>query len=146
MSKKGYEDRAKFITNELSQALGIEIEYKDGIIQGYQQIQEEIDKTIEKKKAEAEAKKLRDEKALKQRSIMPKHDFSKDKDMSSKLTETIPDEAAKDKAKTPKKTNQRSRWNPFRKKNPELCAPGLFIINVSLFLLCPFAVCVKMTN
>ena len=50
--KKGYEDRAKFITNELSQALGIEIEYKDGIIQGYQQIQEEIDKTIEKKKAE----------------------------------------------------------------------------------------------
>lgn len=50
--KKGYEDRAQFIVNELSEALGIEISYKDGIIQGYQKIQEEIDKTIEKKKAE----------------------------------------------------------------------------------------------
>ena len=50
--KQGYEDRAKFITNELSEALGIEISYKDGIIEGYQKIQEEIDKTIEKKKAE----------------------------------------------------------------------------------------------
>lgn len=50
--KKGYEDRAEFIVNELSTALGIEISYKDGIIKGYQQIQEEIDKTIEKKKAE----------------------------------------------------------------------------------------------
>ncbi len=50
--KKGYEDRASFIVNELSEALGIEIDYKDGIIQGYQKIQEEIDKTIEKKKAE----------------------------------------------------------------------------------------------
>lgn len=50
--KKGYEDRASFIVNELSDALGIEIEYKDGIIEGYQKIQEEIDKTIEKKKAE----------------------------------------------------------------------------------------------
>lgn len=50
--KKGYEDRASFIVNELSEALGIEINYKDGIIEGYQKIQEEIDKTIEKKKAE----------------------------------------------------------------------------------------------
>lgn len=50
--KQGYEDRANFIVNELSEALGIEISYKDGIIEGYQKIQEEIDKTIEKKKAE----------------------------------------------------------------------------------------------
>lgn len=50
--KKGYEDRASFIVNELSDALGIEIDYKDGIIEGYQNIQKEIDKTIEKKKAE----------------------------------------------------------------------------------------------
>ena len=50
--KKGYEDRASFIVNELSEALGIEISYKDGVIEGYQKIQEEIDKTIEKKKAE----------------------------------------------------------------------------------------------
>lgn len=50
--KQGYEERASFIVNELSEALGIEISYKDGIIEGYQKIQEEIDKTIEKKKAE----------------------------------------------------------------------------------------------
>ena len=50
--KQGYEDRANFIVNELSEALDIEISYKDGIIEGYQKIQEEIDKTIEKKKAE----------------------------------------------------------------------------------------------
>lgn len=50
--KKGYEDRAKFITGELSEALGIEIGYQDGVIQNYQKIRDEIDKTIEKKKAE----------------------------------------------------------------------------------------------
>lgn len=50
--KKGYEERAQFIIGELSEALGIEIKYKNGIIKGYQKIQEEIDKTIEKKKAE----------------------------------------------------------------------------------------------
>lgn len=50
--KSGYEDRAKFITGELSDALGIEIGYQDGVIQNYQKIRDEIDKTIEKKKAE----------------------------------------------------------------------------------------------
>ena len=51
--KDGYEDRAKFITTELSNALGIEIDLTDGVIQNYQDIQKEIDKTLEKKKAEA---------------------------------------------------------------------------------------------
>ena len=50
--KTGYEERAKFITGELSEALDIEIGYKDGVVQSYEKIREEIDKTIEKKKAE----------------------------------------------------------------------------------------------
>lgn len=50
--KQGYEARAQFITTTLAKALGIEMSYKDGIIQGYQKINESIDKTIEKKKAE----------------------------------------------------------------------------------------------
>ncbi len=50
--KDGYTKRASFITNELSKALGIELELNGGIIKGYQGIQSEIDKTILKKKAE----------------------------------------------------------------------------------------------
>ena len=50
--KEGYEGRAQFITGQLASALGIEISYQDGIIQGYQKIRENIDQTIEKKKAE----------------------------------------------------------------------------------------------
>ena len=51
--KKGYENRANYITNELSKALGIEIDLNDGIIDSYKKIQDEIDKTILKKKAES---------------------------------------------------------------------------------------------
>lgn len=51
--KKGYESRASYITNQLSEALGIEIELNDGVIDLYKKIQKEIDKTILKKKAEA---------------------------------------------------------------------------------------------
>lgn len=50
--KKGYEQRASFITTTLSEALGIEIKLQDGVVQGYNKISESIDKTIEKKKAE----------------------------------------------------------------------------------------------
>ena len=51
--KAGYEDRVNFIASELSKGLGIEIGLTDGIITNYQGIQEEITKTIEKKKAMA---------------------------------------------------------------------------------------------
>ncbi len=51
--REGYEKRAAFITNELSNATGIEIELNNGVIQSYQDIQREIGKTIEKKRAEA---------------------------------------------------------------------------------------------
>lgn len=50
--KQGYEERAKFITTTLSEALGIEITITDGVVQGYQKLQKEIDNTIRKKKAE----------------------------------------------------------------------------------------------
>ena len=51
--KEGYEDRANFIVNELNNALGLEITMTDGIIDNYTDIQGEIDKTLEKKKAMA---------------------------------------------------------------------------------------------
>ncbi|WP_195416514.1 phage tail tape measure protein [Enterocloster citroniae] len=51
--QEGYELRAAFITSELREALGIEIGLNDGIIEGYQNIQGEIDKLIQKKQEEA---------------------------------------------------------------------------------------------
>lgn len=50
--QEGYEARADFITSQLRDALGIEIQYTDGVISNYQEIQQEIDKVMEKKKAE----------------------------------------------------------------------------------------------
>lgn len=50
--KEGYEARASFITGQLSQALGTEINMVDGVIQEYGKLQAEIDKTMEKKKAQ----------------------------------------------------------------------------------------------
>lgn len=52
--KKGYEDRAKFIIETLSNAIGVEIDLINGQIQGYKNLVIEIDKLIEKKKAEAQ--------------------------------------------------------------------------------------------
>lgn len=44
--------RAEFITGQLSEALGTEIQWTGNQIQNYKDLQEEIDKTIEKKKME----------------------------------------------------------------------------------------------
>ena len=52
----GYEERAKFITSKLSDALGVEIQLQDGVIQNHKELQDEISKTIEKKKAELKLK------------------------------------------------------------------------------------------
>jgi len=49
--KDGYQARAEFIVGQLNDALGTEIKLNDGIIESYQKIQGEIDKTIQKKKA-----------------------------------------------------------------------------------------------
>lgn len=54
--KAGYEERAKFITSKLSDALGVEIQLVDGVIQGNKELQSEISKTIEVKKAELKLK------------------------------------------------------------------------------------------
>lgn len=51
--KAGYEDRANFIVNELSEALGIEKEEVWDIIEANGKLGERIDQLIEKKKAEA---------------------------------------------------------------------------------------------
>lgn len=49
--KQGYEDRAKFISTELSKALGIEIQDTNNVIQNYQTLQGQIDKLIKQKRA-----------------------------------------------------------------------------------------------
>ena len=72
--KEGYEERANVITTTLSDALGIEIEIVDGQIEGYQELQAEIDKTIEKKLAEAQLDAYRDQynEALEKRNQLEK--------------------------------------------------------------------------
>lgn len=49
--KAGYEERAGFITTKLKDALGVEINYTNGIIKGYSQIRESINQVIAQKKA-----------------------------------------------------------------------------------------------
>lgn len=51
--KKGHEEEASAIVDQLQSALGIEIELLDGQIQHYDVLKESIDEVIEKKKAEA---------------------------------------------------------------------------------------------
>ena len=51
--KAGYEARAKFITGELANALGIEIDLVDGVITNYGELQTSIYDVIAAKKAEA---------------------------------------------------------------------------------------------
>lgn len=51
--KEGYEERAKVIVNTLNNALGTEATIVDGVVQGYKDYLIQIDKVINKKKAEA---------------------------------------------------------------------------------------------
>lgn len=51
--KEGYEERAAFIVNELSEVTGIEIELNNGVIQSYGDLQGAITDTLEMKKTEA---------------------------------------------------------------------------------------------
>lgn len=50
--KKGYEDRVNYITTELQEATGIEIQLIDGVIQKYGELQTQIDETIKKQRAQ----------------------------------------------------------------------------------------------
>lgn len=61
--KAGYEERAKVITGQLSQALGIEIDMIDGQIQKYGEVMGAIDQVIAKKKAEAVLSTMQDDMA-----------------------------------------------------------------------------------
>ena len=61
--KAGYEERASFITGELSSALGTEIELTDGVIQNYQETVGALDEVITKKKAAALCASLEEEMA-----------------------------------------------------------------------------------
>lgn len=49
--KKGYEDRAKFITNELSRVTDNEITWNGNVIKSYKDLKGSIDKALESKKA-----------------------------------------------------------------------------------------------
>lgn len=49
--KKGYEDRAKFITNELSRVTGNEIAWNGNVIQSYKDLKGSMDDALESKKA-----------------------------------------------------------------------------------------------
>lgn len=51
--KKKDEERVNYITGELKDALGIQLELENGILKGYQEQQKEIDKLIKKREAEA---------------------------------------------------------------------------------------------
>ena len=66
----GKESYAKFITGELSDSLGQEITIIDGQIQKYDELQQSIQKVIEKKKAEAIAESMKEQytEALKKQS------------------------------------------------------------------------------
>lgn len=51
--KAGEEDRAAFITSQLSSALGMEISMTDGVIGNYQELQAQIQSTIQQKRIDA---------------------------------------------------------------------------------------------
>lgn len=51
--KQGYEERANYITQVLSEAFGVEIQLQDGVIIKYGEVMNELDKLIQKKQAAA---------------------------------------------------------------------------------------------
>lgn len=50
--KKGYEERASFITSQLSEATGTEIELVDGVIKKYKEVKTAIEDVMKQKKAQ----------------------------------------------------------------------------------------------
>jgi tape measure domain-containing protein len=73
--KEGYKDRVQFILGQLNEALDTEYKLNGNIIERYQDIQTEIDKTIEKKKAEIKLNVSREEykKAIEQEAEATKN-------------------------------------------------------------------------
>lgn len=50
--KEGYEERAEYIVGELNNALGLEMQLNDGVIQNYKDIKSSIDEIIKSKRAQ----------------------------------------------------------------------------------------------
>lgn len=61
--KAGYEERAKVITGQLANALGVEISMTDGVIQNYEETVSKIKELIVQKKAEALLSSMQEEMA-----------------------------------------------------------------------------------
>lgn len=59
--KDGYEDRARFIANTLSDKLGLEIKLNGNIIQNYKDIRKQIKETIKAKREEAKLNAYKDD-------------------------------------------------------------------------------------
>ena len=78
--KTGYEERAKFISGQLNDALGTEIKINNGIVEGYDKIQDKIYDVIEAKRAQylMEANEKVYNESLKQRIELEKQ-YAEDK-------------------------------------------------------------------
>lgn len=68
------EERAKYILNELKEATGVEYEYVDGQIQKYDELCRNIDKAIEKRKAERQLEIFGEEAAEAEKTAYEKKD------------------------------------------------------------------------
>lgn len=87
--KKGYEERASFISTTLSKALGVEVKDVKGVIQNYNNLKKSIDDVMEKKKAQIilDAEKSEYEEAIKnQQSAVLKLDKI-ESDLATKRSE-----------------------------------------------------------
>ena len=118
--KRGYEDRASYITGELSQALGTEVTIVDNQIQGYDKLQNSIQRTIAMKKLEAviDAKKEEYNKAKEQEVELAatmttaQDDYNKSLANFNKLTEERKQKFASGQEVTEAETNA---WNQAAK-------------------------------
>lgn len=94
--KKGYEERAQVIVNQLNKALGTNIQIVDGQIQGYKDLGKEIDAVIEKKKAEAQINAMTEEYEIAIKNIdKAEQDYGKTLDISQKKTKEYYNQAKK---------------------------------------------------
>lgn len=82
--KKGYEERASFITNTLSDALGTEITLTGNVVQNYKDISSKIDEIIEKKKAKIilEAQEAEYKKAIKDQNTATRNLIAAENDLA----------------------------------------------------------------
>lgn len=108
--QSGYEERAGFITSTLSDALGIEIKMTDGVIQGYQGIQGEIDSTIEKKKGLAYFNAHEEE---------YQENLKKEAELQKTLTSTTADREKAEKELMTKLKQSYDNWDGLTKKQQE---------------------------